>query len=69
MGFQRAIAFRTVLELQIQDGDIISTSDLSMKMEKLRNEDPDKGAQPESRSDKDVSKWIDDTFSRDYDIE
>ena len=66
---QRAMAYGNVIELQIQDGDIISESDLSERMEKLRNQDPDKGAQPESRADEDVSKWIEDSFSRDYDIE
>ncbi len=69
MGFQRAIAYCKVLELQIQDGDIVSVSDISEKMEKLRTQDPDKGAQPESRTDEDISKWINDSFSRDYDIE
>ncbi|MHA1480807.1 MAG: hypothetical protein ACTSQZ_05245, partial [Candidatus Thorarchaeota archaeon] len=62
-------AYGKVIELQIQDGDIISESDLSERMDKLRNQDPDKGAQPESRADDDVSKWISDSFSRDYDIE
>ena len=69
MGFQRPLAFRKVLEVQVQDGDIITVSDLSEKMEELRQKGRDKGAQPESRSDADVSKWIDDTFSLDYDIE
>ena len=69
MGFQRAIAFRTVLEIQVQDGDIITFSDLSKKMEERRQQDRDEGAQPESRSDADVRKWIEDTFSLDYEFE
>ena len=69
MGYQRPLAFRTVLEVQVQDGDIITVSDLSEKMEELRQKGRDKGARPESRSDVDVSKWIEDTFSLDYDIE
>ena len=69
MGFQRPMAFRTVLEIQVQDGDIVSVSDLSERMEELRQQDRDRGAQPDSRSDADVASWIDDTFSLDYDIE
>ncbi len=69
MGFQRPMAYRTVLELQIQDGDIIATNDLSTKMEELRNRDPSKDAQPESRDHDDVMSWIESSFSLDYDIE
>ncbi|MFW9849136.1 MAG: hypothetical protein ACFFF4_08345 [Candidatus Thorarchaeota archaeon] len=69
MGFQRPMAFRTVLEIQVQDGDIISVSDLSEKMEELRQRDSSKGARPETDSDEDVRRWIEDTFSLDYDIE
>ncbi|MGY5875470.1 MAG: hypothetical protein RTU30_06975 [Candidatus Thorarchaeota archaeon] len=66
MGFQRPFAFRTVLELQIQDGDIINVSDLSERMEELRMRGPETGARPDSRSDEDVREWIDGTFSLDY---
>ncbi len=69
LGFQRPMAFRTVLEIQVQDGDIISVSDLSEKMEDLRERNGSKGAQPVSDSDEDVRSWIEDTFSLDYDIE
>ncbi|MGY5851972.1 MAG: hypothetical protein RTU92_00225 [Candidatus Thorarchaeota archaeon] len=66
MGFQRPIAFKTVLELQIQDGDIINVSDLSEKMEEIRMRGPGMGAQPDSEADEDVRKWIEGTFSLDY---
>ncbi|MHA2142871.1 MAG: hypothetical protein ACXADC_12695 [Candidatus Thorarchaeota archaeon] len=69
MGFQRPMAYRTVLELQIQDGDILATNDLSAKMEELRNRDPTKDAQPDSRENADVMSWIEGSFSLDYDIE
>jgi hypothetical protein len=69
MGFQRPMAYRTVLELQIQDGDIMATNNLSAKMEELRNRDPSKDAEPGSRDHDDVMSWIENTFSLDYDIE
>ncbi|MFW9889158.1 MAG: hypothetical protein ACFFER_13315 [Candidatus Thorarchaeota archaeon] len=69
MGFQRPMAFRTVLELQIQDGDILATNDLSAKMEELRSRDHTKDAQPDSREHDDVMSWIENAFSLDYDIE
>jgi hypothetical protein len=69
MGFQRPMAFRTVLEMQIQDGDILATNDLSEKMEELRNRDPTKEAQPDSRDHDDVMSWIENAFSLDYEIE
>ncbi len=69
MGYQRPMAYRTVLELQIQDGDIMATNDLSAKMEELRNSDPNQDAQPNSRDHDDVMSWIENAFSLDYDIE
>lgn len=69
MGFQRPMAFRTVLELQVQDGDIISMSDLSEKMEELRLMSSEKGARPPTDHESDVREWIEETFSLDYDIE
>jgi hypothetical protein len=69
MGFQRPMAFKTVLEIQVQDGDIVSMSNLSEKMEELRQKDRDKGAQPDSSSRPDIDRWVADTFSREYDIE
>jgi len=69
MGFQRPMAFRTLLELQIEDGDILATNDLSAKMEELRNRDSRMGAQPDSRDHDDVMSWVEDAFSLDYDFE
>jgi hypothetical protein len=68
MGFQRPWAYETVLELQIEDGDIISVSDLSEKMEEMRIMERDRDAQPDSVDGEDLRKWIDKTFSLDYDL-
>ncbi|MGY5851971.1 MAG: hypothetical protein RTU92_00220 [Candidatus Thorarchaeota archaeon] len=68
MGYQRPMVYRTVLEIQVQDGDIICVSDLSQKMEELRARARDKGAQPDSMSQEDVHEWVEETFSLDYDI-
>ncbi len=66
MGFQRPMSFRTVLELQIQDGDIVNVSDLSEQMEEIRLRGLERGAHPDSRADEDVREWIEGTFSLDY---
>jgi len=69
MGYQRPIAYETVLEIQVQDGDIITVSDLSEKMAKLRVIGKDKGALPDSDFSEDLRKWIEYTFSLDYGFE
>lgn len=68
MGFQRPIAFKTVVEIQVENGDIILLKDLSKQMEVRRKNNPIKGAQPQSNSQKDIEKWVKDKFSLDYDI-
>ncbi|MFW9954459.1 MAG: hypothetical protein ACFFD3_07895 [Candidatus Thorarchaeota archaeon] len=69
MGFQRAIAFRKVIDLQIQDGSILVVKDFSEEMERRRRENPSKGARPNSPSGVDVSSWIEHRFSLKYDSE
>ena len=66
MGFQRPIAFRTVVEIQVENGTMISIRDLSKKMEEYRNLDISKDAQPRSNSREDIENWIKRTFSLDY---
>ena len=66
MGFQRPMAFRTVVEIQIENGNITEVRDLSRKMEEERERDIYKGAQPQSNSNEDIEKWIKKTFSLDY---
>jgi hypothetical protein len=67
MGFQRPITFKTVVEIQVKSGEIISLKDLSKQMKEQRNKDPYKGSQPQSNFQKDIEKWVKQTFSLDYD--
>jgi hypothetical protein len=67
MGFQRATSFRKVVELDFKKGELLSVNDLSEEMEKRRSKDSAEGARPKTKKDKDVKKWIRDTFSRKYD--
>ncbi|MCE7748923.1 MAG: hypothetical protein GPJ51_11030 [Candidatus Heimdallarchaeota archaeon] len=64
MGFQRPIAFRKVVELDFNNGELLSVNDLSEQMENRRNKSPADGARPKTMKDKDVKNWIKDTFSR-----
>jgi hypothetical protein len=68
MGFQRPIAFKTVVEINVQSGEIISVKDLSKQMELSRMKNPNKGAQPQSNSHKDIENWVNEKFSLDYDL-
>ena len=69
MGFQSPESFRTVIELEVKDGDIISETDLSQAMAERRSSGRSKPAQPDSMDDDDVMGWIEDRFSQDYDSE
>ena len=64
MGFQKATAFRTVIEVQIQDGDIISICDLSDKIEELRVW----GRTSTRKHTDDQDNWIEESFSLDYEL-
>ena len=66
MGFQRPMAYREVIEVHINKGDIIEVRDLSEEMERKRSEDSSRGAQPKSRDESDIKEWIEGTFSLDY---
>ncbi|MFX1374771.1 MAG: hypothetical protein ACFFA0_03060 [Promethearchaeota archaeon] len=67
MGFQRPMAFKTVVEIQVKNGNIISLKDLSKQMAEQRKKDVYKGAQPQSNSKEDIERWVERTFSLDYD--
>ncbi|MFX0023307.1 MAG: hypothetical protein ACFE9S_13355 [Candidatus Hermodarchaeota archaeon] len=67
MGFQRPIAFKTVLGLEFENGELFLFHDLSKEMEERRIKDPYRGAQPNSKSAKDIENWIEKTFSLDFD--
>jgi len=66
MGFQRPMAFKTVIELHIDDGTITEVRDLSELMAERREKDPNRDARPRSHDDPDVTDWIEKTFSLDY---
>jgi len=66
MGFQRPMAFNIVLEIEVENGNIISVKDLSRLMKEQRKKNPYKGAQPQSNSQNDIEKWVKQTFSLDY---
>jgi hypothetical protein len=66
MGFQRPMAYKTVIEIKIDHGNILSVKDLSKRMEEYRTQDYSKEAQPQSNSRKDIESWIKRTFSLDY---
>ncbi|MBD3407421.1 MAG: hypothetical protein GF411_14990 [Candidatus Lokiarchaeota archaeon] len=65
MGFQRAIAFRTVYEFEFNDGKVTKKRDLSEKMKQRRETDPTEGAAP--KKPQSTKEWIADTFSLEYD--
>ena len=67
MGFQRPMAYRTVIELAIDDGNILEVRDLSARMAEMRKQDPTRGAHPKRPDD--IEGWIEKTFSLDYESE
>ncbi|MGY5877208.1 MAG: hypothetical protein RTU30_15760 [Candidatus Thorarchaeota archaeon] len=66
MGFQRAMAYRTVIEIEVKNGSIVSIEDLSEYMAQQRKRDPNEGAEPRSPARPDVEDWVADTFSQEY---
>ncbi len=64
MGFQRPHAFRTLLELVVENGYILQLRELSKHMEEQRKQNPDMDAMPVSSREEDVMEWIEDRFSR-----
>ncbi len=68
MGFQRPMAYKTIIEIQIKDGEIISERDLSKEMEEKRIFNENEGVSPRSDSQNDIENWVNKTFSLDYDF-
>jgi hypothetical protein len=66
MGYQRPIAFETVIELQIDKGNITNVADFSPIIAKLREENPNKDASPDY--DESTMEWIERLFSLNYDL-
>ena len=68
MGFQRPMAYKTVVELSVENGKITLFKDLSRKIEGDREQDRFKDANPQSNSKKDIRDWVEKTFSLEYDF-
>jgi hypothetical protein len=67
MGFQSPDAYRTVLEIHVDDGNITEVKDLSEMMEERRKSgEPIKPSQSDSINNPDVEDWVKDRFSLDY---
>lgn len=66
MGFQSAESYRTVIELEVKNGDIVKETDLSSTMAERRLTGRNKPARPQSMDDDDVKGWIENRFSQDY---
>ncbi|MFX0099782.1 MAG: hypothetical protein ACFFCS_09375 [Candidatus Hodarchaeota archaeon] len=69
MGYQRPMAYKTVLEIHVKDGEITEERNLSKKMAELRKKDRKKDARPDSDSETDIKGWIEKSFSLDYDLD
>jgi len=67
MGFQSVESYRTVMRLDVEDGDIISVADLSKEMEMRRQKGKHKPDAPLSMDEEDLHSWVSDRFSQDYD--
>ena len=65
MGFQSPLSFETVIELEFIDGILTSQNDLSNKAKKYRKKGISDG---KLKPQDDLMKWIDRTFSLDYDL-
>lgn len=66
MGFQSPESFKTVIEIEVNDGDIIKITDMSARMEERRRLGREKPSRPPTLEDKDVGDWVKDRFSQDY---
>jgi len=69
MGFQHPQAFKTVIELIVENGSIADVVDLSKKIKKAREKNPDRNAVPVSAKKTDIMKWIRGRFSREINPE
>ena len=66
MGFQSPESFKTVIDIEVSDGNIIKITDVSARMEERRRLGLEKPNSPPTHEDKDVGDWIKDRFSQDY---
>jgi hypothetical protein len=68
MGFQSPESYRTVIELEVKDGNVVTATDLSSRMAERRLKGCNKPKQPHTHDDEDVMDWIENRFSLDYDL-
>lgn len=66
MGFQSPESFKTVIEIEVNDGEITKITDMSTRMEERRKRGLEKPSHPPTHEDKDVGDWVKDRFSQDY---
>lgn len=66
MGFQSPESFKTVIDIELSDGNIIKITDVSARMEERRRLGQEKPSSPPTLEDKDVGDWVKDRFSQDY---
>jgi hypothetical protein len=66
MGFQSPISFEKVIELEFNEGILVKDKDLSSVMKEYREKGYSDG---KLKPRDDLMKWIDRTFSLDYDIQ
>ncbi len=69
MGFQRPVAYRTVIELVIKEGDVLEIIDHSKHYRRLRKKDPNKDSYPKTASEGDIKDFVEKSFSRRYEID
>ena len=66
MGFQSPDAYKTVIEIHVNEGNITEVKDLSEEMEERRTRGQTSPTRPDSLDDPDVGEWVKDRFSLDY---
>jgi len=66
MGFQSPESFKTVIDIEVSNGDLIKITDMSARMEERRRLGLEKPSSPPTHEDKDVGDWVKDRFSQEY---
>ncbi len=66
MGFQSPESFKTVIEIEVNDGEIIKITDMSARMEERRKHGLEKPSSPPTLEDNDLGDWVKDRFSQNY---
>ena len=69
MGFQSPESFRTVLEIEVKDGNILQVNDFSETMGERRRLGKEKPSYPATTDEDSIEDWVRDRFSLDYESE